>query len=380
MADSLIDQIFELRAIDGVRALLSHCVKNAHPLRAGEGDEALLRELAAHVEKYFERSEAEMGDIPAATLQRGQALFARVGPEILLILATYSLPAAYAARNGVQVLAQTDRLGSDTNRRLFETTQMVIDVLRPGGLDRADRPESHGVGIRTAQKVRLMHAAVRRMILHHREGFAEAYGVPINQEDLLGTLMTFSWIVLDGLDRMGIVTSPEERDAYLETWLHVGRILGIEDRGLPRTVEEARALTDLIHARQIAPSEAGRHMTRALLDMMDAHLPTRLLSGLPPALLHFFLRENARVIDVPRADASVLLVRVLITLARLADELFGRSLFFAPLYRAANVALMQGMVNRERGPQRPGFNIPDHLADRWPRVPSALRASRASGR
>ena len=121
-------------------------------------------------------------------------------------------------------------------------------------------------------------------------------------------------------------------------------------------------------------------MTRALLDMMDAHLPTRLLSGLPPALLHFFLRENARVIDVPRADASVLLVRVLITLARLADELFGRSLFFAPLYRAANVALMQGMVNRERGPQRPGFNIPDHLADRWPRVPSALRASRASGR
>src|SRR5262249_12839023 len=87
-----------------------------------------------------------------------QALFARHGPEVLITLGFYSLPAAYMARKGVQVLYRTGYMGKRPLRRVFETVQMVVDVLSPEGLAPA------GSGVRTAQKVRLMHAAVRHML------------------------------------------------------------------------------------------------------------------------------------------------------------------------------------------------------------------------
>src|SRR5262245_15657081 len=78
-----------------------------------------------------------------------------MGPEIIMTLFCYGLPSCYAAAKGVQVLALTTRLFSNPTRRVIETAQMVVDVMAPGGL------AARGRGIRTAQKVRLMHAAVR---------------------------------------------------------------------------------------------------------------------------------------------------------------------------------------------------------------------------
>ena len=136
--------------------------------------------------------------VPGPVVRRGEQLFALHGPEILASLACYSLPAAYAAGRGVRVLAQTRYLESHPTRRLVETTQMVVDVMRPGGLDAGGR------GVRTARKVRLMHAAIRRLILARSEPAwdASSLGVPINQEDLAGTLLTFAWLPLDALARI----------------------------------------------------------------------------------------------------------------------------------------------------------------------------------
>ena len=62
--------------------------------------------------------------------------------------------------------------------------------------------DAGGAGIRSAQKVRLMHDAVRHLILEH--GWDPALGLPINQEDQLGTLLTFSAVILDGLRKLGL--------------------------------------------------------------------------------------------------------------------------------------------------------------------------------
>src|SRR6187549_451702 len=128
-----------------------------------------------------------------------------------MLLCCYSLPSSYAARKGVQVLHRTAYLAKRPNRRLFETAQFIVDVLSPGGLG----PLGHGQ--RTAQKVRLMHAAIRHLILHdpNTRWPADDLGVPINQEDLLGTLMTFTWLILDGLSRLGVRLTPQEQQAYL---------------------------------------------------------------------------------------------------------------------------------------------------------------------
>ena len=89
-------------------------------------------------------------------------------------------------------------------------------------------------------------------------------GVPINQEDMVGTLMTFTWLILDGLAKLGNSLTPEDQQAYFETWLVVGRLMGVDADLLPATVADARALTALIEQRQIAESPQGREMMAAL--------------------------------------------------------------------------------------------------------------------
>ncbi len=61
-------------------------------------------------------------------------------------------------------------------RCVFETAQLVVDGMTEGGL------EPHAQGVRTAQKVRLMHAATRYMFRHDPEDQwdAHALGQPIN--------------------------------------------------------------------------------------------------------------------------------------------------------------------------------------------------------
>jgi hypothetical protein len=53
----------------------------------------------------------------------------------------------------------THRLINHPFRRIVETAQFVLDVMAPDGLGHSGR------GVRSAQKVRLMHAAIRHLIL-----------------------------------------------------------------------------------------------------------------------------------------------------------------------------------------------------------------------
>src|SRR5581483_558278 len=112
---------------------------------------------------------------------------------------------------------------------LNETAQFMLDVMRPGGV----QPGQPGWD--AARRVRLMHAAVRWMILN-RPGIdwdTSAYGVPINQEDLLLTLLTFTEVMFEVFDRTGIDYSEREADDYLHLWSYVGHVLGIRPDLLP---------------------------------------------------------------------------------------------------------------------------------------------------
>mgnify|MGYP006276117693 CR=1 FL=1 len=212
-----------------------------------------------------------------------------------MLLCCYSLPSSYAAKKGVQVLHRTAYLAKRPNRRLFETAQFIVDVLSPGGLG----PE--GKGIRTAQKVRLMHAAIRHLILTDTKApwDTATLGVPINQEDMVGTLMTFTWLILDGLAKLGNSLTPEDQQAYFETWLVVGRLMGVDADLLPATVADARALTALIEQRQIAESPQGREMMAALLGMMQSNVPA-VFQTVPAALIREFLPADvATFLGVP---------------------------------------------------------------------------------
>ena len=350
-ADRVIEALFADREVAQARRLLATLVQNDVPPPTG---------LPPEVLDYLRSSDAVNG-AESEALEAGQELFAEHGPLILMSLAHYSLPAAYAAAKGVEVLHRTAYLEKRPAKRLFETTQMVIDVMTPGGLGRAGR------GVRTAQKVRLMHAMVRYLIQHDQEHpWDDSLGVPINQEDLAGTLMTFSWITLDGLDKLGVHPSPRAKQQYLGAWRAVGRLMGLEQRLLPANLEEAEVLTRRIQARQVAPSEAGRLLTRALLDMVETASDTRCLRDMSSALMrHFLPSEVAEFLGVPRHALDNLLVDVVEVLADSDNDAMRELPLVGRAARSFSLHFIQWMIHVELGGRSAPFVIADQLRRRW---------------
>jgi hypothetical protein len=293
----------------------------------------------------------------------GQALFRLFGPECLLILGCYSLPAAYAAARGVQVIHRARRLEDDGIRRLTETAQMVINLMLPGGL------EPGGIGARSARKVRLMHALVRQHVRSMSEpAWSPALGEPINQEDLAGTLLTFSLLVIDGLKKIGAVVSPSAERGYYALWSHVGAILGIEPRLRPTNGEEAVALAGLIGARQFAPSPEGQHLARELIKVNDALFP---LPGYGSSLMHFFLGATpfgvnlAEVLALPPPNWTRLLVRARAAQKRVMLDWLPRVPGAERRRRVLSGFFAQRLILLQRPDKVSPFEVPTELWQSW---------------
>jgi hypothetical protein len=321
-----------------------------------------------------------------AVIRKGEQFFEESGPAILASLLLASLPEAYAGAKGVQVLHLTARLATDTRRRLMETLQMVVDVMTPGGL------LPGAAGYRDARRVRLMHAAVRHLIRTDPRVPATCdptvaprwcadWGVPVNQEDLLGTLMTFTVTVFEALARMGITVEDDAAEAYLHAWSVVGHLLGIREDLLPIDRAGAEALAAAIRRRQYAPSIEGREMMAALSTVAAAEMRPRLLAGLPATTCRYLVGERvADLVAVPPADwTAVVFAPARRMLARLSREEDHDRLLRA-VTGVVNRSLLVGFLAAERGGDRPDFALPQHLADRWGVNPEAVRARRRQRR
>ena len=128
IADPVVAELFRDGDIAAVNQLMRTLVV----------DDGLPSErLPAVVRDYLART-ALPPDIESAQMELAQEVFGVVGPEILAVLGFYSLPADYAAKKGVQVLYRTGRLITNPTRRVFETTQMVVDVMAPGVAQETD--------------------------------------------------------------------------------------------------------------------------------------------------------------------------------------------------------------------------------------------------
>ncbi len=69
--------------------------------------------------------------------------------------------------------------------------------------------------------------------------------MPLNQTDLLATLLSFSITVFEVLEQFGINWTAEEQEAYFYVWDRVGDTLGIGDLCVIRSLTGADTLTDL---------------------------------------------------------------------------------------------------------------------------------------
>jgi mpaB/rubber oxygenase-like protein len=306
-----------------------------------------------------------------AKMRLGEDFFGRWGLYVPLVLICSSLPECYGAAKGVQVLHLTARLASDTRRRIVETAQMVLDVMAPGGMDvGAD-------GYRTVRRVRLMHAGVRYLIQNDPRVARTAdvtaglrwspdWGVPVNQEDLAGTLTTFSWSVIVGLRSLGVPITPEEADAYLHVWNVVGAMLGVREELIAHDVSDAEALTRRIRERQWGPSPEGVEMTRALVEMLDESRPGRFIPGFSGTMIRRFIGDElADHLEVPRPSRARGFIRRASLVAIAAGFAQQHSRVVREMAGPVSRALLRTYTKVDRGGVRPAFAIPTQLEATW---------------
>lgn len=348
-ADEVVAELFSSRGFGEARELLATLISNSQSVPA---------DLPAGLKAYLEAT-AQVAVLDSQATHAGQLVFAKYGPEILLLLAFYSLPASYAARKGVQVLYRTGYLNHRPNRRVFETAQMVIDVFTPGGLDPLGR------GIRTAQKVRLLHATVRFLLRHDpQDPWPAELDMPINQEDLAGTLMVFVHLVIEGLIRMGLDVTAQEQQAYLDTWSVIARVMGVRDELIPTDPHGAALLCMRIQQRQIEICPEGKAMVDALLETMSRNFPPGHSRRWPAALMrHFLPEEVADGFGLPSYPAMEFRLNLRATFTRWTFPVLER-LDQRP-WRKFLMRVVESVILHELNEHHPDFKLPTSLHASW---------------
>lgn len=249
------------------------------------------KQLKPILEAFFSEKEiATWAD--KSRMQRAANFFLKHANLILYLLGVLSLPYCYAARRGVQVLFLSKRLEKDTLQRLQETALFVI---RANSYD----IENELVWKNDILKIRLLHALIRLFILRSGKWEAE-WGQPINQEDMAGTNLSFSYIVLKGMRKLGFSYTKKEAEDFLHLWNVIGDLLGVEASFLPETMQEAFWLDKQIAEKEFAPSKEGQVLCKALIDVFEKQSSSSLLSDFALAQMRFLLGEEiSKMLDIP---------------------------------------------------------------------------------
>eukprot|EP00596_Hydrurales_sp_CCMP1899_P006912 CAMPEP_0119047468 /NCGR_PEP_ID=MMETSP1177-20130426/53275_1 /TAXON_ID=2985 /ORGANISM="Ochromonas sp, Strain CCMP1899" /LENGTH=398 /DNA_ID=CAMNT_0007022107 /DNA_START=222 /DNA_END=1415 /DNA_ORIENTATION=+ len=102
------------------------------------------------------------------------------------------------------------------------------------------------------------------------------YGFPINQEDMVATLLSFSIIVLDVIEDFSVPGSlnREDKEAYLHLWRYIGYLIGLnEDLNPCVTVEGASGLIESIVIHLIHPDERSGAIARHVIKSQSNRFP-----------------------------------------------------------------------------------------------------------
>ena len=198
-------------------------------------------------------------------IQEGQHVFLKYPGPAAFGLLYFSLVGGFSAPKIVKVLDTTSYM-TTTNydaiwRRLNETMEMVLDCLEePRGLD-IGQP-----GWKSVLRVRLLHSRVRLGIMKRGQWDAKANGLPINQEDMVATLLSFSASILKTIQRMTGRLTHADHEAYLHLWRYVGHLIGVRDEFNPcTTMERAGGTMESIVLHLLQPDGRSGEVARNVL-------------------------------------------------------------------------------------------------------------------
>ena len=289
LADATVDALFTAGEVGRYNTLTRWFVTSGQALPEGIPDAA---------RDYLEATAAPPDWVDWAVMEQARQFFIDNDVHISTALSFAAMPACYVVPQVARLLSATHSLAYPS-RRMAETGQFTVYLMQPGAF------EAGGRFLPAAQKVRLLHASIRR---HLREEDRWPEPVAICQEDMLGGLMMFSLQVLDALHRMGVHITSDGAEAYYYAWRVVGVILGCAPETVPPDLESARRFSDRYMTRHMGPSPEGAHLTKQLIEMYEQVVPGTLLDPVVPALIRYLIGDTAADwLEVPRSrwDSAV---------------------------------------------------------------------------
>lgn len=283
-ADEVIAEIVEKEGMHYVRALMAYLSDFKH---------FEFRNQNEYFAKFYDQQARTPQGYNKKEVIRATELYFQNQQTIGMILGCFSLPYCYLGEDGARVLWMSERIGNDTYNRLVETGHFLRKVMN---YDHWQNEQLFDIVF----KVRMLHAIIRYFTLHSGK-WNMAWGMPINQEDMAGTNLAFSLIVVRGLRKMGNPIDEYSERAYLATWSFVGELLGIVPELLADNIKTAVRLDKIIAQRQFRSSEAGHHLTDSLMKCYKEMSGSQLASEFFQAQSRFLMgQEHADMLGIPQ--------------------------------------------------------------------------------
>jgi hypothetical protein len=228
---------------------------------SGKSDRSHLSQLQANYPEHeFIINAAKLPSWADQKLMtNGSFFFARHSEIIMSLLGLLSLPYCYTGANGSMVLYLSELIRKQTTKRLYDTAVFVWEVMGPQAFGK------DGSACEEILKIRLMHAAVRYYTLQSGK-WDDQWGTPINQEDMAGTNLSFSLIVIRGLRMLGYSVSQADQTAFMHIWAIVGYLTGLDEDLIPENSKHALQLDGMIKQRQFRTSAHGKALTSSLTE------------------------------------------------------------------------------------------------------------------
>ena len=215
-------------------------------------------------------------------IERGQSFFYKQALPIMTLLGALSLPYCYAASPGNKALYLSEKMRKATHKRLLDTAEFIIGVCSPNSF------EKEGTGYFFINKIRLIHAIARYHILNG-QAWNEKWGAPINQEDMAGTNLAFSFLIIKGMKQGGYDVSDRETSCFLYLWKYIGYQLHLDEDLLPNSYLEAIELEKAIRLRHFKPSKEGKILTAEIVAYYKTIVPNQAAANLMEAQIRYLL-------------------------------------------------------------------------------------------
>ena len=345
LADATVQWLFEHGEVGKFNTLMRWFTESGQELPDG---------LPSVACEYLEETRIPPAWVDWGTMETAREFFIDNSAHISTALAFAAMPAGYVVPHVAKLLSATHNL-EYPSRRMAETGQFTVYLMRP------DAFAAGGKFVPAVQKVRLLHASIR---YHLRKGGLwdeAALGLPLCQEDMLGSQMGFSLFVLDAMHRLGVRMTNAGAEAYYYSWRVVAAMLGIDQDATPPDLAAAREFSDLYMVRHMGPSPEGVNLTHQLIRLYQEVVPGTFFDPVVPALIRFLVGDTiSDWLEVPRSLWDPVARIVPATLGML-EELENRSPYGLWLFdRIGQLALSLELNSLTRG-RVMHYSIPNEL-------------------